>query len=46
MMSPGINNIAIITVKAVDYRYSIYGVRKSDGIHMLENFVFNDCGLM
>ena len=40
MMSPDINSIAIITVKGVDCRCIIYGVNKSDTIHLLENVVF------
>ena len=44
MMSPDINNIAIITVKGDDYRYITYDDRQSDIHHFLESFVFNDCG--
>ena len=46
LMSPDINNIAIITVKGDDYRYITYDDRESDIHHFLESFVFNDCGLL
>ena len=42
MTRPDINNIAIITGKVVDYPYTIYGVSKSDTIHLLENSVLDD----
>ena len=45
-MSPDINNIAIITVEGNDYRCIIYGVSKSDTIHLLENSVLGDCGFI
>ena len=35
MMSPSFNNSAIITVKGFDYCCNIYGVKKSDTIHLL-----------
>ena len=41
-MSPGINNIAIITVKGDDYSGIIYGISKSDGIHFLESSILDD----
>ena len=42
-MSPDINNFAIITIKGVYYRCIIYGVSKSDIIHLFELLMFNDC---
>ena len=45
-MSPDINNIDIITIKCVDYCCIIYGVSKSDAIHLLENSVFNGHGFI
>ena len=44
MMSPGINNVTIITIKGVDYCCIIYGVSKSDVIHLLEIYILGDCG--
>ena len=41
-VSPGINNIAIITVKGDDYSGIIYGVSKSDGIHFLESSILDN----
>ena len=35
-------NIAIITVKGVDYCCSIHDISKSEAIHLLENSVFED----
>ena len=43
MISIPINNIANIIIKGADYRCMIYGVSKSDAIHLLENFPLNDC---
>ena len=44
MISPDFDNIAIIIIKDVNYCCFIYGVGKSDSIHLLENSVFNDRG--
>ena len=41
-ISPDINNIAIVTVKSVDYRCIIYRVSKPDVIHLLENSMLDD----
>ena len=38
----GTSNIAIFTVKGIDYRYDIYGFSKSDAIDLFENSVLND----
>ena len=46
MMSPDINNIAIITVKGVDCHCIIYGINKSDIIHLLENVVLINLGFI
>ena len=46
MMSPVINNIAIITIEGVDCRCIIYGVSKSDIIYLTENYVVNDRGFI
>ena len=45
-MSLDINNTAIITIKGADYRCIIYGVSKSDAIHLLENSVLDDRGFI
>ena len=37
MISPGINNIAIYTIKGVEYRFIIYGVSKFNAVYLLEN---------
>ena len=39
-----ISDIAIITVKGVDYRCIIHNIRKSEAIHLLENSVLGDHG--
>ena len=46
MMSPVINNIAIITIEGVDCCCIIYGVSKSDIIYLTENYVVNDRGFI
>ena len=38
------SNIAITTVKNVDYHCIIYNIRKSNPTNLLENYVFGDCG--
>ena len=42
MISADTNDIAIITIKGVDYRCNIYGVSKFDAIHLLENYMLSD----
>lgn len=42
MMNSDIKNIAYITVKGDDYCCIIYGVSKSNAIHLLENYVLNN----
>ena len=42
MISPEINNIAIITIKGADFRCISYGVSKYDATNFLENFVLNE----
>ena len=44
MLCLNISNIAIITVKDVGYRCIIYGICKSEAIHLLKNAVHDDCG--
>ena len=44
MLSPKISDIAIITVKNVDYRCIMYSINKSEAIPFLENSVLGDCG--
>ena len=38
------SDIAITTVKNVDYHCIIYNIRKSNPTNLLENYVFGDCG--
>ena len=38
------SDIAIITVKNVDYRYIIHDINKSEAINLLENSVLEDHG--
>ena len=44
MMCLNVNDIAIITVKNVDYRSIIYSISKSEAINLLENSVLEHCG--
>ena len=44
MVCLNISDFAIITVKSVNYCCIIYGVRKFEGIHLLESFVLEDRG--
>ena len=44
MLSVNISDIAIITVKNVDYRCIIHNISKSEAINLLENSVLEDCG--
>ena len=46
MMRSDTDNVDIITVKGVDYSCIIYYVCKYDTIHLLENFVLDDCGFI
>ena len=41
-----ISDIAIITVKSVDYCCIIHVISKSEAIHLLENYVLEDRGYM
>ena len=45
MLCLNISNIAIITVKRVDYRCVIYKISKSEAINLLENSVLEDLSL-
>ena len=42
MLSVNITDIAIITVKNVDYRCIIHNISKSEGINLLKNSVLED----
>ena len=44
MLSVNISDIAIITVKNVDYRCIMYNINKSEAINLLENYVLEDRG--
>ena len=44
MLCLNISDIAIITVKNVDYRCIIYNISKSEAINLLENSVLKDRG--
>ena len=44
MLSVNISNIAIITVKNVDYRCIIHNIIKSEAINLLKNSVLEDSG--
>ena len=44
MLCLNISHIAIITAKGVDYCCIIFDISKFEGICLLENFVFQDCG--
>ena len=37
-----ISDIAIITVKSVDYRCIIYAINKSEAVNLLENYVLEN----
>ena len=39
-----IRNIAIITVKNLDYQCIIHNISKSEAINLLENSVLENCG--
>ena len=42
MLCLNISDIAIITVKNVDYRCIMYNISESEAIHLLENSVLED----
>ena len=44
MLCLNISNIAIITVKNVDYHCILYNIRKSEAINLLEDCVLEDYG--
>ena len=44
MLCLNISDIAIITVKNVNYSCILYNINKSESIHILENFVLEDHG--
>ena len=44
MLSVNISDIAIITIKNVDYRCIIHSISKSEVINLLENSVLENCG--
>ena len=46
MLSVNISDIAIITVKNVDYRCIIYNISKSQAINLWESSVLEDRGYM
>ena len=46
MLCLNISNIAIITVKNVDYCCIMYNINKSEAIHLLENYVLEDLGYL
>ena len=39
-----IRDVAIITVKDVDYRFVIHDISKSEAINYLKNYHLDDCG--
>ena len=39
-----ISDIAVITVKTVDYRCIMYNINKSEAIHLIGNSVLEDRG--
>ena len=44
MVSVNISNVAIITIKNVDYCCIIHNITKSEAINLLKNSVFEDRG--
>ena len=44
MVSVNISDIAVITVKNIDYRCIIHNTIKSEAITLLKNSVLQDCG--
>ena len=39
-----ISDIAITTVKNIDYSFIIHEISESQAIHLLENYIVDDCG--
>ena len=46
ILSINIRDIAIITIKNVDYCCIIYNINKSEAITLLENSVLENCGYL
>ena len=46
MLCLNISDIAVITVKNVDYRCIMYNINKSEAIHLLENSIIKDTGYL
>ena len=46
MLCLNISDIAVITVKNVDYRCIMYNINKSEAIHLLENSIIKDPGYL
>ena len=46
MLTVNISDIAIITIKYVDYCCVIHGIRKSESIKLLKSSVLDDCGYL
>ena len=42
MLCLDISDISVITIKGVDYRCIINGIRKSEAIRLLENYLLED----
>ena len=40
------SDIAIITIKGLDYHCIIHDISKCKAIHLLENYVLHDCGYL
>ena len=43
MLSVNISDIAILTIKNVDYRCIIHNISKSEALNLLQNSVLEDC---
>ena len=41
-----LNNIAILNVKGVDYRYILWGTSKNEAVNILNNFLLEDKGVL
>ena len=46
MLCFNLSDIAIITVKGVGYRCIIYGISKSQKMHLLKTAALDDCGYL
>ena len=46
MIAYELKNIAISNAKGVDYRCILCGINKNDAVYRLDNYVFEDKGLM